>query len=281
MKTALRGGFVVFAFSFGLGIMKNMNKKKLVVGNWKLGPITLVDAKKTFENIKKEAAGIKKTEVVLCPPYIFISELAKIAGSRCKIGAQNAFWEAEGAFTGEVSPEQLAKFKISHVILGHSERRAMGETDDLVSKKVAAVLRVGMVAILCVGEKERDGEGKYLNFLEQQLRASLAGIPKRSLENIVIAYEPIWAIGAKATGAIAPADLEEMIIFIRKILSHIYDQEAVRAVPILYGGSVNERNCGDFLQQRGVSGLLVGRASLQSEKFIKIIKIAEALPSEN
>lgn len=242
-----------------------------------MGPIKPAEAKKLFEKVKKTAVTLRKTDVVMCPPFVFLNELGKLSGSKCSLGAQNAFYEAEGAFTGEVSPHMLLSFKTKYVILGHSERRALGETDEMISKKVGMALRVGLVPVLCVGEKARDEEGKFLQTLEQQIKASFSGVSKKQAGGVVIAYEPVWAIGANATGAITPASLLETVIFIRKILANMYDLPIAHGATILYGGSVDEKNSAEFLKEKGVDGLLVGRASLDAEKFNKILKIAETI----
>jgi len=239
-----------------------------------MAPVTPAAAKKLAEKVKKASAELQKTDTVICPPFIFLDEAGK-ATSKCALGAQNAFYEAEGAFTGEVSPHMLVNSGVKYVILGHSERRALGESNELIAKKIAMSLKVGLTVILCVGEKERDDEGQYLHILEEQIKNSLKGISKKQIGVVVIAYEPVWAIGAKATGVITPEALLETVIFIRKVLSDIYDKKIALSVSILYGGSVDEKNSGDFLKVQGIGGLLVGRASLDAEKFIKILKIAE------
>ena len=239
-----------------------------------MAPVTPAASKKLAEKVKQGSAELQKTDAVICPPYIFLGEVGK-ATSKCALGAQNAFYEAEGAFTGEVSPHMLVNSGVKYVILGHSERRALGESNELIAKKISMALKVGLTVILCVGEKERDDEGKYLHILEEQIKNSLKGISKKQIDSIVIAYEPVWAIGAKATGVITPEALLETVIFIRKVLSDIYDKKIALSVSILYGGSVDEKNSSAFLKVQGVGGLLVGRASLDAEKFIKILKIAE------
>lgn len=254
-----------------------MKSKKLIIGNWKMAPVKAAEAKKTFEKIKMAASSLRKTETVVCPPSVFLSELGKISSPKCAVGAQDAFWEMEGARTGEVSPLMLRDAKAKYVIVGHSERRALGETDEMAAKKVAAIMGPGLTPVLCIGEKNRDAEGEYYKFLEAQIAASLKGVMKTEISKVVLAYEPVWAIGAKATGAITSSALFETVIFIRKVLSKLYDKETAFSITILYGGSVDENNSGAFLAEQGVGGLLVGRSSLDAEKFVKILKIAEGL----
>ncbi|MBI5816964.1 MAG: triose-phosphate isomerase [Candidatus Yonathbacteria bacterium] len=253
-----------------------MKKKKIIVGNWKMAPLTLEEAKKTFTGIKKTASKLRNVDTVVCPPFVFATELAnRISGKRCSVGGQNTFWKEEGAYTGEVSSTQLYSLGARYVILGHSERRAMGETDEMVSKKADASLRAGLTAIICVGEQFRDQHGEYTKRIEEQLKQSLSGIQKKSLENIIIAYEPVWAIGAHAVRPASPEDVLEVSILIRKVLTNMFDRESSHVVPILYGGSVDEKNCERFMVEGGADGLLVGRASLNAKQFGEILKVAE------
>ncbi|MFA5830254.1 MAG: triose-phosphate isomerase [Candidatus Paceibacterota bacterium] len=253
-------------------------EKKLIVGNWKMNPQTVLEARKLFLAIKKEAGNFRRVDTVMCPPFVFLGDLApRISGQKCVLGSQNVFFEEAGAFTGEISAPMLQSLRAKYAIVGHSERRAMGETDGVISKKISAGIKAGLTIILCIGEKERDAECAYLQILKEQIIASLSGVPKESLSKIVIAYEPVWAIGAKATGVATPEALLETIIFIRKILSDLYDQPSAHAMKILYGGSADETNAGSFMRDGGANGLLVGRASLDAKKFIEIVKIADSL----
>lgn len=253
-----------------------MRKKKIIVGNWKMAPQTIEEAKKTFAGIKRTGNGLRNVDTVVCPPFVFIQELGgRISGKRCSVGGQDAFWKEEGAYTGEVSPAQLHSLGARYVILGHSERRAMGETDEMVSKKADASLRAGLTAIICVGEQSRDQHGEYTKRIEEQLKQSLSQVQKKSLPNIIIAYEPVWAIGANAVRPASPEDVLEISILIRKVLTNMFDRESSQIVPILYGGSVDAKNCGSFMDEGGADGLLVGRASLDAKQFSEILKVAE------
>ncbi len=253
-----------------------MKKKQIIVGNWKMNPRTLLEARKLFDSIKKETEGMK-TEVVLCPPSVFIGDLALRTGGKSLLGSQNMFFEEEGAFTGEISAPMLKSLSVKHLIVGHSERRAMGETNEMISKKIQAGIKAGFTVILCIGEKERDSESAYLQKLKEQIIASLNGVSKKSLIKIIIAYEPIWAIGEKATGFVDSATLLETIIFIRKVLNDTYDQTSAHSMKVLYGGSVDEKNASDLMKEGGVAGLLIGRASVDAKKFVTIVKIAETI----
>ncbi|MEX2028994.1 MAG: triose-phosphate isomerase [Candidatus Paceibacterota bacterium] len=251
--------------------------KKIIIGNWKMNPPSGKEAEKLFGSIAKSVSRIKKTEVVICPPYIYLDRLAKIRTSKIKLGAQDAFWGEVGAFTGEVSGEMLYGLGVRYVILGHSERRALGETNQLINKKIKAALNAGLRPVLCVGESERDQSHSYFDLVQTQLKECLDGVKKNFIAKVIIAYEPIWAISTTANRRDAtPADSEEMTIFIRRILADKFGSEASR-VKIIYGGSVNEKDALDFLQNGGVDGLLSGRASLDAKKFVEIVKICEVL----
>ena len=243
-----------------------------------MAPLTMNEAKVTFGAIKKTAGGLRNVQTVICPPNIYINELKKtVSGHRCVVGAQNSFWSEEPASTGEVSPKMLNNLGVGYVILGHSERRALGETDEIVSMKVKACLKEGLTVVLCVGESKRDEHGEYTKFIKNELIASLAGISKKNLKNIIVAYEPIWAIGKKAKRAASPEDALEVSILIKKILTDSFGKEAAMKTPILYGGSANPKNSESFLTDGGADGLLVGRASLDAKKFSEMLKIANSV----
>ncbi|MFA6520180.1 MAG: triose-phosphate isomerase [Candidatus Paceibacterota bacterium] len=251
--------------------------KKIIIGNWKMNPLTLNQAEKLFEDVARGVSRVKKTDIVICTPFIYLDKLSEIRTTKVKLGTQDAFWGDVGAFTGEVSGEMLYEIGARYVILGHSERRALGENNNVVNKKIKSVLGAGLRPILCVGENTRDESHKYFNLVKTQLEECLAGISKNSIAKIVIAYEPVWAISSTKDRRDATAhDSLEMVIFIRKILSDKFGKDAGN-VRILYGGSVSERDAEDFLKNGGVDGLLVGRASLDAKKFTSIAKIADSI----
>lgn len=254
-----------------------MEKKQIVIGNWKMNPLTTKEAEKLFSVIAKEVSGIKKTEVVMCPPYIYLEKLKKIRTSKIKLGVQDTFGGDVGAFTGEVSADMLDNFGVKYTILGHSERRSMGESNADINKKIKSALASGLSVILCVGESVRDQDHGYFNFVKAQLEECLAGVSKNLTSKIIIAYEPVWAISTTVDrkDATAPDSLE-MSIFIKKVLSDKFGGE-VSKIRIIYGGSVNTKDAAEFLENGGVDGLLVGRASLDAKKFTEIIKICETL----
>lgn len=254
-----------------------MRKKKIIIGNWKMNPVFLKDAEKLFADIIKSISRIKRTDVVICPPLVYLGKLTKIRTSKIKLGAQDAFYEEKGAFTGEISSEMLYNMGVKYVILGHSERRALGETNMLVNRKIKATLSSGLVPVLCVGESARDENHGYFNLVKTQLEECLDGVKKTFISKIIVAYEPVWAISTTINRRDATSgDSREMAIFIHKILSDKFGSEAVNA-RIIYGGSVNEKDAEEFLRNGGVDGLLPGHASLDVSKFAEIVKICEAL----
>lgn len=249
--------------------------KKIVIGNWKMNPLSLKEAEKLFNQVVKSVTGLKKTEIVICPPFIYLEKLKKFS-RKISLGAQDAFWNEVGAFTGEVSSEMLYNLGVRYVILGHSERRAFGENNQEINKKLKAALGASLVPILCVGEKERDSHHKYFDVIRTQIKECLNGINKESVSRIVFAYEPVWAISStKNRQDAAPDDSREMSVFIRKVLSDLSSPLIANRVRIIYGGSVNEKDAKNFLQNGGVDGVLPGKASLNAQKFTAIIKAAE------
>lgn len=255
-----------------------MAKKNIVIGNWKMNPRTLKEAEKWFGSIAKSVSAIKKTEIVICPPFLYLEKLSKIRTSKIKLGAQDAYLGDVGPFTGEISPEMLYNLGVRYVILGHSERRAMGENNSDVNKKIKASLSAGLVPILCVGENTRDENHQYFNIVMNQIKECLNGVSKNFISKMIIAYEPVWALSTTPNRRDATSlDSREMAVFIRKILSDIVSPQIAKGIRIIYGGSVNERDAQEFLQNGGVDGVLPGRASLDPKKFSEIVKICEAL----
>ena len=256
----------------------SMSAKKLLVGNWKMNPATPDEAKKIFSSIKRKTLNLKRTKVVICPPSLYLSALNGLTRPKTvDLGVQDLFYESGGAFTGEVNAKMAKNAGALYAIIGHSERRALGETDETVNRKIISTLREELFVIACIGEKERDPNGHYLQFLRDQISSSLYRIPKRFLSKIILAYEPIWAIGKSDREAMKGRDVHETAIFIRKILSDIYGQENAAAIPILYGGSTSPRNVFDIISLGNVDGLLVGRESLDPKSFGEMLKIADNL----
>ena len=237
--------------------------KKLIVANWKMNPSSL-----------KEAIKIAKASdvngVTLCVPSVFINPLKKVI-KKAKIGAQNISTEENGAFTGEISADMIYESGARYVIVGHSERRAMGENNLDINKKIKMALVKGLSPILCVGEKERDVNDinhEYFNVVKKQIDDALDGISKNLVSKIIIAYEPVWALSTTVgRHDTTTSDCQEMVLFIKKILSDMFSQQVAQSMKILYGGSVNEKNIDDFVTNGGIDGVLVGKASLDIKKF--------------
>lgn len=248
----------------------------LVVGNWKMNPSTLNDARKLFLDIRT-ALGRKQrlSAIAIAPPTPFIAELQKLSPSgRIALAAQTVSAEAKGAHTGDTSLSMLKSVGVTSVIVGHSERRAAGLTDAEVAARVQAVLTGRTTAIVCVGETSRDVQADFYSVVETQLRAVFAHVPKARLGQLVVAYEPVWAIG---TGDHAtPEDVREMKLFIQKVIADVYGRPAIAKVRILYGGSVNKTNAVELLREGEVDGFLIGGASLKAKEFAVIIDVADA-----
>ncbi len=244
---------------------------KIIIANWKQNPQKASEAKKIVVGVKKLSRKLKAS-VVICPPAPFLSLFTPSGG--IYIGAQDVSTEKEGAHTGEVSVSQLRSVGVTHVIVGHSERREMGETSEVIAKKTLAILKAKMTPIVCIGEKERHEDASHWGVISREIHASLAGIPRALASRMIIAYEPIWAIGSASKGAMKPEDVGESAIFIKKVVSEIYGTAAGSKIRVIYGGSVDDSNAGEIGKASGVSGFLVGRQSLKPKSFIKI---AEAL----
>jgi triosephosphate isomerase len=248
-----------------------MKKNKiLVVANWKMNPDSADKAREIFRGTKVAVKNLANVQVIVCPPVVYLSDLEKNNTSSVILGTQDIFWEKAGAFTGEISSDMLKKG--SYVILGHSERRALGETDEMVAKKIASAVKAGLHPILCVGEKVRDDHGEYLHFLRSQIVNSLGKLTKKYLSKVIIAYEPVWAIGQSEDKAMKPTDIHETSLFIRKVLADLYGPAVAVSTPILYGGSVTANNAKEMITLGEVQGLLVGRESLNPKKFGELLK---------
>jgi len=244
--------------------------KALIVANWKMNPKDFKEAKKLLEATKKTASSAKGVTIVVAPPHIFLRELA--AGSRggkVAFAAQNAHFLESGSYTGEISLPQVKDAKAGYVIVGHAERRLLGETNDDVKKKVAAIVNAHLTPIVCVGESQREPNGEHFQFIREQIDVALADTPAARMSKVVIAYEPVWAIGA--TKAMQPTDMREMSIFIRKTIVERYGEVGL-GMTILYGGSVDATNAAAMMREGDVKGLLVGRASTDAEAFSELIK---------
>ncbi len=249
--------------------------KKIVVANWKMNPGTILEAKKLFSGIKSKSPSLSKTQVVVCPPFIFLSLFTNQKSKSFSLGAQDVFWQNGGSHTGEISAPMLKNLGILYAIVGHSERRILGETSETVSKKAKALIGEKIIPIVCIGERERDSHGDYLGVLQNQIKTSFVGISKRDLEKCIIAYEPIWAIGKTAKDAMDSSKLHETVLYIQKTLTEMYGRDVAKKVAILYGGSVEPINAHDLIKNGNVSGFLVGHASLDAKEFGEILRAVE------
>ncbi len=253
--------------------MNKQLRKAVIAGNWKMN--------KTPEEAKvllNEIAPLVKDadcDVIACVPYVDLcTALEATKGTNIKIGAENCHWAESGAYTGEISAKMLAAMGLEYVIIGHSERRQyFGETDVTVNKRVRAAINEGLTVILCVGEMLEDREFGITNELvAMQTKIALAGVTKEELSKVIIAYEPVWAIG---TGKTATADqANEVCAAIRAVIADVYDTDAANAMTIQYGGSMNDANADELLSKEDVDGGLIGGASLVAEKFAAIVKAA-------
>ena len=247
-----------------------LKRRRLVIANWKMNPEKISEARDIIRHIgRRIPRGLK---VVICPPFLYLGELFSAFGrSKISFGVQNLFWKDKGAFTGEISPIMVKNAGGTFSIVGHSEVRALGETNQTVNKKILAAVRAGLSVILCVGELGRDEHGHYFGALKQQITESLGKISREFIPQVIIAYEPLWAIGKKGSGAITPRDLHQTSLFIRKVI-HDHCGKGAGGVSILYGGAVAPENASKLITEGEVEGLLVGHESLKPEHFVAILK---------
>ncbi len=251
--------------------MRADKRVPLIAGNWKMFK-TVEEAKSLVHSLMSSCRGIKGREILICPPFSALFAIGVLLnGSQVKLGAQNLFWETQGAFTGEISGKMLKDLGCSYVIVGHSERRQYFlETDEWVNKKMKSAFLHGLTPVVCVGETLEEREaGKEFKVVETQIQHGLAGITNEEAQKIVIAYEPVWAIGTGKTAT--PEQAQEMHAFIRKILSQMVGTNAEK-IRILYGGSVKPDNIDDLMRQADIDGGLVGGASLKAEDFSRIVQ---------
>ncbi len=247
-------------------------RRLIIAGNWKMNK-TVHDAIDLVTGLKRELNGVKEVDIVVCPPFTALGEVSKaIIESNIRLGAQNMSEHNYGAYTGEIAAGMLRDLAVRYVILGHSERRQFQkETDALIAKKAAAAHAASLKPIVCVGETLTEREaGQMQTVVETQTRGSLAGLTAQQIEETVIAYEPVWAIGTGKTATSAQA--QEVHAFIRKVLGQLAGEAVARKVRIQYGGSVKASNARELMGQPDVDGALVGGASLEERSFADIIK---------
>ena len=247
-------------------------RKPIIAGNWKMNN-TINEAVELVNGLKRELVDTTGVDIVVCPPYTALSDVREILiGSDIGLGAQDLYWEEKGAFTGEISPQMLKDAGCQYVIIGHSERRKLfSETNETVNKKLKAALAVGLLPIVCVGEtlEERQAQ-KTFDVVKDHVEGSLAGLSGAEMENVVIAYEPVWAIGTGETAT--PQQAEEVHKFIRGLLAGIFGEETAKNTRIQYGGSVKPDNIKELMREEDIDGALVGGASLKIDSFNQLVK---------
>ncbi|MBV8213107.1 MAG: triose-phosphate isomerase [Verrucomicrobia bacterium] len=251
-------------------------RKKILAANWKMN-LTHVEAESYVQTFLNEVGEVTDVEIVIIPSFTSIPTLAQASNNApfIRLGAQNLHWEKNGAFTGEISATMLRALFVKYVIIGHSERRALfGETDETVQKKVHTALEAGLRPIMCVGETLAEREaGAVQKVLRRQVEEGLKGVSADHLSEIVLAYEPVWAIGTGRTAT--PAQAEEVHAFLRSIIREIFDQTAADRTRIQYGGSVKPENAEELMREPNIDGALVGGASLDAHSFARIVRASE------
>jgi len=248
-----------------------MSAKKIIIANWKMNPQTADEALRFVQGILAQRLP-ENIELIIAPPFVYLELLKKNCGKEIKLAAQNISWAERGAYTGEVSGLMLKNLGCNYVIIGHSERRyIMGETEEIINLKLKTALKVGLTAVLAVGEKEQNDD--IAKILSRQIESALEGVDVSEISRLIIAYEPVWTIGTGLADTSNHALSAALLI--RKIINRLYGSEWASDMPVLYGGSVSEENAADFIAQNGINGALVGGASLELQSFMKIIKAAK------
>lgn len=246
-------------------------RKTLIAANWKMHK-TIKESVEFVKTLQEKLPLREDRDVMIAPPFTALSAVRSVINRKdIGLGAQNCHWEEKGAFTGEISPVMLVDIGCDYVIVGHSERRHIfGETDDMINKKVKAALDKGLIPILCVGERLDEREaGKTFDVVKKQLQSGLENIERGGASRVVIAYEPVWAIGTGRTAK--PYQAQEVHTFIRKLLQEFYDNELATSIRVLYGGSVKPDNVDELMAEPDIDGLLVGGASLEVDSFCRIV----------
>lgn len=253
--------------------MNRMSAKTIIVANWKMNPASFKEAKKLFEATKKAAEKCRDIFLIIAPPAIYLHELsAGYKGKKISFAVQNAHAETSGAQTGETSIAQARDSGAHYALVGHSERRALGETNDDTREKVSASLTAGAIPILCIGETERAPSGEHFNIVAEQLLAGIKDVPPAKISKVIIAYEPVWAIGGETT--MNPRDMHTMAIFIRKTIVGVYG-DVGHKVKILYGAAVGEKNAAAMMHEGDVRGFIVGHVSTNMERFTALLQVLQ------
>lgn len=248
--------------------------EKIIIANWKMNPKTLKEAEEIFYSLSE--VKLDNVSLILCPPFVYMEDMSRLLQQKnisAVLGAQNCHWEEKGAFTGEISVAMLKNFGVEYIIVGHSERRwKMLETDEMINKKIKAILENGLIPILAVGEKKR--ESNFKDVIIEQLKKDLVGVDSESVKKIIIAYEPVWAIGTGISDK--PKDTIEAVKAVKQYIASSYNLSFDDG-RVLYGGSINSKNVIDFVSQAEINGVLVGGASIDKEEFRKIIEVVSKI----
>lgn len=261
---------LVYCFLF---ILYNLRMSLLVIANWKANPKTITQAKKLAKAVYTYLTKSKKTAVLAVPaPYFAV--INNLKSKRILLGAQDISSFSSGPHTGDIPGEILSSFGVRYVIVGHSERRALGEPHSLINQKIIRALNFNITPVVCVGELSREHLDRALSFVKQQIETALVGISRTKITKVVIAYEPVWAISSNNGRQATPEECKEMIVYIRKTIADIYGQTIAKQMRILYGGSVSgKKDATDFAKNGGAQGFLVGRASLDPKSFDAIVSL--------
>ncbi|MCR4281137.1 MAG: triose-phosphate isomerase [Candidatus Kaiserbacteria bacterium] len=247
--------------------------KSIVVANWKMNPASFKEAKILFEATKKAMGKSPSVSLIVAPPAIYLRALsANYKGKKISFAVQNAHFESNGARTGEISIAQARDAGADYILIGHSERRAAGETNDDTRQKVSAALALNTIPILCIGEAERASSGEHFNIVAEQLLTGIKDVAPAKISKVIIAYEPVWAIGGEIT--MSPRDMHTMAIFIRKTIIGVYG-DVGHKVKILYGAAVGEKNAAVMMKEGDVRGFIVGHVSTNAERFTALLKIIQ------
>lgn len=250
--------------------------KRIVIGNWKMNPSSEKDAVTLARRVDEGVGALKRAAVLIAPPHVFLRRVVDEVG-HVGVGTQDAFWEPSGPYTGEVSYQQAKSAGAEFVIVGHSERRIyLGESGEMIAKKLKAVLSHGMKGVLCIGERERV-DREVASVVGDQLLSALEGAAKNDIGRLIVAYEPVWATSTVAgSGPDTPQSAAKTALYIKKILVSRFGTAAGSAVPVVYGGSVNVKNAESFMREGMMAGVLVGGASIDAKAFVEIaIRVAD------
>ncbi len=240
--------------------------KPILIANWKNHPNSLKEAQTLLKDLSKKRLLYKKVALFIAPPEPFLSIVAEKSTSFSQLASQDIPALSKGSHTGEITPEILKNFGVRLSIIGHSERRALGETPAQIREKVRVALRSGVTPLICLGEKEKDVEGEHFELLRQEIRSLIGDLSKSEIKKVALAYEPVWAIGKSADEAIEPNDLTQTVLFIKKALADLFGRAVADEIPVIYGGSVEPINAVE-LMKTGIRGFLVGHASLKGKSF--------------